>query len=76
MQRLRNSQTIDFWKASAEGGDRLGYIGKENDVESGLGDFEVRKYDDASGRFLSIDPLPQSWVGEVFGVESVSLLRE
>ena len=72
-----NSKTYsDFGKASAEGGDRLGYIGKENDVESGLGDFEVRKYDDASGRFLSIDPLPQSWVGEVFGVESVSLLRE
>ena len=33
--------------------DRLSYIGKENDVESGLGDFGVRKYD--GGRFLSID---------------------
>lgn len=33
--------------------DRLSYIGKENDVESGLGAFGVRKYGD--GRFLSID---------------------
>ena len=33
--------------------DRLSYIGKENDIESGLGDFGVRKYDDAAGRFLS-----------------------
>ncbi len=32
--------------------DRLGFIGKENDAESGLGDFGVRKYDDAAGRFL------------------------
>ena len=33
--------------------DRLGYIGKENDIESGLGDFGVRKYDNRGGRFLS-----------------------
>ncbi len=38
--------------------DRLGYIADdclvaENDIESGLGDFGVRKYDDAAGRFLS-----------------------
>ncbi len=25
--------------------DRLSFIGKENDIESGLGDFGVRKYD-------------------------------
>ena len=31
--------------------DRLGNIGKENDIESGLGDFGVRKYN--GGRFLS-----------------------
>ena len=31
--------------------DRLSFIGKENDIESGLGDFGVRKYD--GGRFLS-----------------------
>ena len=31
--------------------DRLSYIGKEIDIESGLGDFGVRKYD--GGRFLS-----------------------
>ena len=35
--------------------DRLSYIGKENDIESGLGDFGVRKYDNRGGRFLSID---------------------
>ena len=52
-----NSKTYsDFGEATTEGGDRLGYIaddclGAENDVESGLGDFGVRKYDD--GRFLS-----------------------
>ena len=33
--------------------DRLSYIGKENDVESGLGDFGVQKYDNKGGRFLS-----------------------
>ena len=32
--------------------DRLGYIGNENDIESGLGDFGVRKYDNRGGRFL------------------------
>ncbi len=34
--------------------DRLSFIGKENDVESGLGDFGVRKYDDAAGRCIII----------------------
>ena len=33
------------------------FIGKENDIESGLGDFGVRKYDDAAGRFLGLDPI-------------------
>ncbi len=33
--------------------DRLSFIGKENDVESGLGDFGVRKYDGIASRFLS-----------------------
>ena len=52
-----NSKTYsDFRKASAEGGDRLGYIADdypvaENDIESGPGDFGVWKYD--KGRFLS-----------------------
>ena len=32
--------------------DRLSYIGKENDIESGLGDFGVRKYNNEGGRFL------------------------
>ena len=29
-------------------------FGKENDVESGLGDFGVRKYDDGTGEILNI----------------------
>jgi RHS repeat-associated protein len=36
---------------------REGYIGKENDRESGLTDLGVRKYDPEIGRFLSTDPL-------------------
>ena len=52
-----NSKTYSaFGEASTSGGDRLGYIADdclvaENDIESGLGDFGVRKYD--GGRFLS-----------------------
>ena len=52
-----NSKTYsDFGEASTSGGDRLGCIADdclvaENDIESGLGDFGVRKYD--KGRFLS-----------------------
>ncbi|MFA6571788.1 MAG: RHS repeat-associated core domain-containing protein [Bacteroidota bacterium] len=33
------------------------FIGKENDKESELGDFGVRKFSDETGRFTSIDPL-------------------
>ena len=33
---------------------RLGYIGKENDIESGLGDFGVRKYNNAASEILNI----------------------
>ncbi len=61
MQRLRNSKAIDFGEASTSAtSDRLGYIADdclvaENDIESGLGDFGVRKYDNRGGRFLSID---------------------
>jgi RHS repeat-associated protein len=36
---------------------RLSFIGKEKDIESSLGDFGVRKYDEVQGRFTSIDPL-------------------
>jgi RHS repeat-associated protein len=36
---------------------RLSFIGKEKDIESELGDFGVRKYDNEIGRFTSIDPL-------------------
>ncbi len=51
-----NSKTYsDFGKASNSApSDRLGYIGKENDVESGLGDFGVRKYDTEGGRCIII----------------------
>lgn len=41
------------WESGQE--QRLSWIGKEKDSESGLGDFGVRKYGD--GRFWSIDPL-------------------
>ena len=40
-------------KTLEQGNDRLSFIGKENDVESVLGDFGVRKYADVGGRFLS-----------------------
>ena len=36
---------------------RLSFIGKENDNESWLGDFGVRKYDEEIGRFISTEPL-------------------
>ncbi len=36
---------------------RQGYIDKEVDRESGLGDYGVRKYSQEEGRFRSIDPL-------------------
>jgi RHS repeat-associated protein len=35
----------------------MSFIGKEKDIESNLGDFGVRKYDEDIGRFTSIDPL-------------------
>ena len=41
---------------------RQGYIGKEKDVENGLGDHGVRKYD-YDGRFNSIDPLWEKYYG-------------
>jgi len=38
---------------------RLSFISKEKDIESSLGDFGVRKYDEETGRFTSIDPLEE-----------------
>ncbi|MCE2502641.1 MAG: hypothetical protein J4G05_01050, partial [Chlorobi bacterium] len=46
-----------YGKAIAGVPPRKGFIDKEKDQESGLGDFGVRKYDDGIGRFTSIDPL-------------------
>ncbi len=43
--------------AGAPSMERLSFIGKEQDIENELGDFGVRKYDDVTGRFTSIDPL-------------------
>lgn len=40
---------------------RKGFIDKEVDKESDLGDFGVRKYDDEIGRFLSTDPLWENY---------------
>jgi len=42
---------------------RLGYIGKEKDVENGLGDHGVRKTSDATGSFTSVDPLFEKYYG-------------
>jgi RHS repeat-associated protein len=33
------------------------FISKEKDVESSLGDYGVRKYDDYIGRFMQVDPM-------------------
>ena len=52
---------------------RKGFIDKEKDKESNLGDFGVRKYDDGIGRFLSIDPLTEkmpSWSPYVYSFNS------
>ena len=58
-----------FGKAIAGVPPRKGFIDKEKDQESGLGDFGVRKYDDGIGRFLSPDPLAEkmpSWSPYVY----------
>jgi RHS repeat-associated protein len=43
--------------------ERQTFIGKEQDYESSLGDFGVRKYDDFTGRFFQIDPLWEKYYG-------------
>ncbi|OGU56806.1 MAG: hypothetical protein A2X64_07505 [Ignavibacteria bacterium GWF2_33_9] len=43
--------------------ERQGFIGKEKDLESGLADHGVRKYDYVSGRFISVDPLSEKFYG-------------
>ena len=42
---------------------RKGFIDREEDLENGLGDFGVRKYDSETGRFLSGDPLWEEYRG-------------
>ena len=50
-----------YGKAVAGAPPRKGFIDREKDKESGLGDFGVRKYDDEIGRFLSPDPLWENY---------------
>ena len=62
-----------FGKAIAGVPPRKGFIDKEKDKESGLGDFGVRKYDDGIGRFTSIDPLTEkmpAWSPYVYSFNS------
>ncbi|MBL7997354.1 MAG: RHS repeat-associated core domain-containing protein [Candidatus Kapabacteria bacterium] len=56
--RLTQTDYAPFGKVAWSSGldERLSWIGKENDNESNLGDFGVRKYDEELGRFLSCDP--------------------
>ena len=48
---------------SKEKNSRLNYINKEQDLESGLRDHGVRKYDEDIGRFTSVDPLWSKYIG-------------
>ena len=43
--------------------ERQGFIGKERDLESNLADHGVRKYDYMTGRFTSLDPLWEKYLG-------------
>ncbi len=66
-----------YGKAIAGVPPRKGFIDKEKDQESGLGDFGVRKYDDGIGRFTSIDPLTEkmpSWSPYVYSFNSPLVL--
>ena len=75
---------ITLFESSSK--DRLSFIGKEKDIESNLGDFGVRKYDNEIGRFTSIDPLWEkyySWTpyhycsnNPVMGSDPSGLFRE
>ena len=52
---------------------RKGFIDREEDKESALGDFGVRKYDEDIGRFLSTDPLWEkyrAWSPYQYGANS------
>ncbi len=66
-----------YGKAIAGVPPRKGFIDKEKDQESNLGDFGVRKYDDGIGRFTSIDPLTEkmpSWSPYVYSFNSPLVL--
>ncbi len=66
-----------YGKAIAGVPPRKGFIDKEKDQESNLGDFGVRKYDDEIGRFTSIDPLTEkmpAWSPYVYSFNSPLVL--
>jgi RHS repeat-associated protein len=65
--------------SSLKNKDRLSFIGKEKDLESKLGDFGVRKYDDFSGRFVQIEPFWEkyvSWSPYVYSMNNSIILKD
>ncbi len=68
-----------YGKAVAGVPPRKGFIDKEKDKESNLGDFGVRKYDDEIGRFTSPDPLwenYQAWSPYQYSLNNPILLSD
>jgi len=63
MRRFIEFAKLGFTMLDTLGVTRQGYIGKEKDIESSLGDHGVRKYDYETGRFNSIDPLWEKYYG-------------
>ncbi len=54
---MSRSDYEPFGAPLSNGRERLSFIGKEQDNESSLGDYGVRKYDPTLGRFMSVDAL-------------------
>lgn len=55
-EKAKDGTITDGEPLSSSGSSRTTYIGKEKDRESGFGDFGVRKYSDAHGRFMQTEP--------------------